>query len=314
MLKTPVLFLIFNRPDVTALIFEKIKKQKPKYLYIAGDGPRNNREGEAELCEQTRKIATNIDWDCEVKTLFREKNLGCKVAVSSAITWFFQNVEEGIILEDDCLPHPSFFGFCEAMLEKYRDNEQIMHIAGDTQLADNMTDDSYYFSHIPHIWGWASWKRAWKDYDVEMKDFSIFLKKQKIKNVFENKYHQKDWLNILNKVYKNEIDTWDYQWCYTVFKKEGLAIIPNKNLISNIGFGENSTHTSEASTFSDKTLSPMDDSLKHPKAVSINKDIQHRALNERFNMPDKFSVDRHYWLKILIRETKRALYKAGINI
>lgn len=314
MLNTSILFLIFNRPDVTKKVFEEIRKQKPKCLYVAGDGPRANKAGESELCEQARQIATNVDWDCEVKTLFRETNLGCQQAVYKAITWFFENVEEGIIVEDDCLPSESFWTYCEILLEKYRNNDKVMHISGETQIAEDLTENSYYFSNIPHIWGWASWKRAWQQYDVDMKDFPDFLKKKKIKTVFENRYHQRDWLNILNQIYNKKIDTWDYIWCYTLFNNAGLSIIPKKNMVSNIGFGENSTHTSEISDLANKSLSEIDLNLKHPSNLVVNKELQHRVLVERYNMPDKFSIDRHRNLKIIVREIKRALYKAGLKI
>lgn len=313
MLETPVLFLIFNRPDMTKRVFEEIRKQKPKSLYVAADGPRPKKDGEAELCEQARQIVLNVDWDCEVKTLFRETNLGCQQAVYKAITWFFENVEEGIILEDDCFPHPSFFVFCEQMLEKYRNNKRVMHISGETQIAEDLTEDSYYFSNIPHIWGWASWRRSWNLYDVKMKDYPDFVKKKKIKEIFKNRYHQGDWLKTLNQMYWKEIDTWDYIWCYTLFNNNGLSIIPNKNMVTNIGFGENSTHTSQICEFANKLLSQMDEIIIHPENFEVNEEIQHRVLNERFNMPDKFTIERHKALKIFIREVNRALYKAGLT-
>jgi len=311
MLKTPVLFLIFNRPNVTTHVFEEIKKQKPKHLYVAGDGPRNKQE--EILCDEARKIATNIDWDCEVKTLFRESNLGCQQAVYKAITWFFENEEEGIIVEDDCLPSESFWTYCEQLLAKYRDDKRVMHISGETQIAENLTEDSYYFSRIPHIWGWASWKRAWAKYDVGMNDYPDFVKKKKIKSIFKNSYHQSDWQKILKQMYDKKIDTWDYIWCYTLFNNDGFSIIPNKNLVSNIGFGENSTHTSEITELANKPLSEIDLILKHPEKTQIDEEIQHRVLNERYNMPDSFSFERHKTLKIIIRETERALHKAGLK-
>ena len=162
MISTPVLFLIFNRPELTEKVFQKIQDAQPKYLFVAADGPRDNKYGEKDLCEKTRAVVLeNITWECEVKTLFRTENLGCRTAVSSAINWFFENVEEGIILEDDTVPDNSFFSYCQALLEKYRNHEQIMMITGDNfQDGIKRGNGSYYFSRYVHIWGWASWRRA----------------------------------------------------------------------------------------------------------------------------------------------------------
>lgn len=243
-LKTPILFIIFNRPETTKKVFEVIRQAKPKKLFIAADGPRDSKPNEKELCEKVKKIATQIDWDCEVKTLFREKNLGCGKAVSSAITWFFENVEEGIILEDDCLPDLSFFKFCSELLDKHRLDEKVFMISGDNFLPESLRlKESYYFSKFAHIWGWATWRRAWKKYDFQMKDFPIFLSQKKITEIWKDRNTQKYWLEKFNEVYKHKIDTWDYQWVYTIWKNNGFSIAPNVNLISNIGFGIEGTHT-----------------------------------------------------------------------
>ncbi len=267
-LKTPVLFLIFNRPDVTFRVFEEIRKAEPKQLFIAADGPRENKEGEAERCEQARSILKKIDWNCEVKTMFLDKNLGCRDAVSSAITWFFNNVEEGIILEDDCLPNQNFFTFCQTLLEKYRDNERIMHIGGaNFQDGIKRGSSSYYFSVYPGIWGWATWKRAWGKYLINMDDFESFRKNQSIFNLKPIADYN---LEKLSKTFIREISTWDYQWMYSVWKNNGICIIPNLNLISNIGFGVNATHTIEKNSFLAEI--PVYDIgiIKHPEKIIIN--------------------------------------------
>jgi len=267
-LTTPVLFLIFNRPDTTQKVFDAIKKAKTKQLFVAADGPRENKEGEKEKCEQARKIIEQVDWDCKVKTLFRDKNLGCKVAVSSAIDWFFKNVKEGIILEDDCLPSQSFFWFCRELLEHYRDDTRIMIISGDNFQFDRKGgEDSYYFSKYPHIWGWATWRRAWKHYDVNMKNFEEFKKEAQINNVFNIKQQQKYWTKIFQIVYEGKIDTWDYQWAYSCFINNGLCIMPNVNLVSNIGFGLDSIHTKDKSSiFSEMEAREITDII-HPNFV-----------------------------------------------
>ncbi len=242
---TPILFLIFNRPSTTREVFSAIKKIRPKYLYIGADGPREHKAGEKERCEDVRSIVNEIDWDCEVKTLFRDKNLGCKMAISSAIDWFFENVSEGIILEDDCVPSLSFFPYCAELLEKYRDDNRVMTISGDASPFKHKFDKSkysYFFSHYPLIWGWATWRRAWKSYDVNLTNWSEVKTDKKSFPILKNRFVRSFWFSIFDKMYKKKIDTWDYQWSYNVLIHSGLAIIPKSNLISNIGFGSDSTH------------------------------------------------------------------------
>lgn len=243
MLDTPVLLLIFNRPKTTKLVFEQIRLAKPKKLFIAADGPRENKIGEQEKCEQARAIVNDIDWDCEINTLFRDKNLGCGCAVSSAISWFFENVEEGIILEDDCLPNQDFFRFCNEMLIKFRFDKEIMEVTGTSLFSNQQTfgNATYYFSEYGSIWGWATWKRAWSFYDIKMSDYP--QKISSLKNRIEKKKDGKVWLGSFEKAYLGQFDTWDYQWIYTIWKNKGLCVVPNYNLISNIGFGSDSTHT-----------------------------------------------------------------------
>lgn len=287
MLKTPILFLIFNRPDTTQKVFEQIREQKPKYLFVSADGARPDKTGEAELCEQTRKIIEQVDWDCEVKTLFRDNNLGCKKAVSEGITWFFDNVEEGIILEDDCLPSDSFFRFCEENLEKYRHDNRIMHISGENPLDMEFGNSSYYFSLIPHIWGWASWRRAWKLYDVEFQHFDYFIENNIIQNIFEQKEAQKYWNKIFSRVKNGEINTWDYQWTYALFVNNGLSIVPNKNMVSNIGFGhDEAAHTSENAKCADRKAFEISE-IKHPEFIIPEKQAVASILKERYDIHKK---------------------------
>lgn len=241
-LTNPVLFLIFNRPDTTQRVFEAIRQAKPARLFVAADGPREDRPGEAEKCAQARSIIENVDWDCEVVTLFREKNLGCGKAVSSAIDWFFENVEEGIILEDDCLPSQPFFMYCQELLEYYRQDTRIMQISGSNFIKSEM-DESYFFSKYGPCWGWATWKRAWKYYDVDMRLWPV-VKGKKLHYDFcfdEDEIKARE--DIFDSVYNGAIDTWDYQWVFAKLVNNGLSITPKENLVSNIGFSEDATHT-----------------------------------------------------------------------
>ena len=270
-LKTAVLFLVFNRPDTTKQVFEAIRKAKPPQLYIAGDGPRGNINGESEKIQEIRDyVLKNIDWPCDVKTLFRDKNLGCKMAPNSAIDWFFENVEEGIILEDDCLPHPTFFRFCEELLERYRNDERVMSISGNNhQFGRIRTNCSYYFSRYRHTWGWATWRRAWRYSDVNMTLWPEIKDGKWLLDLLGDRKAVRYWTSMFDRVYQGKImDAWDYQWTFVCWIQNGLAILPNVNLITNIGFGEDSTHTKdENSKFANIKNQPMVFPLSHPPYI-----------------------------------------------
>lgn len=238
--KTPILFLIFNRSETTQKVFNQIKLIKPKFLYVAADGPRTNKMGEKQICEETRNIIKQIGWDCDLKTLYRDRNYGCRIAVSEAISWFFDAVDEGIILEDDVLPDLTFFRYCEILLERYRNDTRIYHINGTNFLSEKLPND-YYFSRYPIIWGWATWKRAWQSYDLNMKDFPIVKKLKSLNSILSTKDEQKHFYHSYQKMYINKFNTWDTQWMFTVMKNNGIAISPNTNLICNIGMDNDST-------------------------------------------------------------------------
>lgn len=284
-LNTPILFIIFNRPDTTRRVFDEIRKIKPQSLYIAADGPRIGRVGEAELCAETRKIVSNIDWPCEVSNNFSETNFGCKIGVSKAINWFFEKVEAGIILEDDCLPDQSFFLFCQELLEKYRSTNKIKMISGNNfQGGIQRGEASYYFSNFPHIWGWATWRRAWKDYDLSMRSYPQFKSEGKIKNIFTNRKIQRYYLSLFDRLYRNEIDTWDGQWVYSIYEKNGLTIIPNKNLVSNIGFGPNATHTKAEGILS-KIPNGKIEEISHQLKIEADEEADNLTFNKIYYRP-----------------------------
>ena len=271
MIHTPVLFLMFNRPDTTRQVFEAIRKVRPKQLFIAADGPRDNRPDDIEKCRQTREIVSHIDWDCEVKTLFRESNLSCKYAVSEAIDWFFDNVEEGIILEDDTLPDSSFFFFCQELLARYRTDTRIMHIGGaNFQLKKKRGNASYYFSNYNHNWGWATWRRAWKHYDVKLTEYHHFVRSNKIDSIMQNKLQKQYWLDTFNNTKTGELNTWDHQWTFAIWDNAGISILPNTNLVLNIGFGDASTHTRQANRrYSLVTMGNISHII-HPEEVIVD--------------------------------------------
>lgn len=266
MTNIPVLLIVFNRPETTRFVFDQIRKAKPARLYVAADGPRDSRSGEHEQCDQVRKIVTEIDWDCKVKTLFRDKNLGCKNGVTSAIDWLFDNEEQGIILEDDCVPEMSFFRYCEDLLEHFKDDERIMHINGNNYGYDQSKwhNYSYSFCSYSHVWGWATWKRSWSKYDKDMKTWPDFLKENQINNFGYSKKVIISRKERWEKVYHNLIDTWDFQWHYCVAINNGLSISPKVNLIKNIGHNENATHTKVIDKNANIKSHEIEFPLKHP--------------------------------------------------
>lgn len=267
-LNTPVALLIFNRPNTTERVFNAIANARPPKLLVVADGPRPQREGEAELCAQTRAIINRVDWDCEVITEFADSNMGCKRRVASGIDWVFEQVEEAIILEDDCLPDPSFFRYCEEMLTRYRDNERVgMVSGGNLQFGRQRGTGSYYFSKYTHIWGWASWRRAWKYYDRDLTLWPAFRDQGLLTQIFETSGEQEYWRNSFQWVHEGSLDTWDVSWTFTAITHGMLQVVPNVNLISNIGFGVNATHTHAVGVHANMPTQPIQFPLEHPMFV-----------------------------------------------
>lgn len=276
---SPILFLVFNRPETTKLVFEEIKKVKPSKIYIAADGPRKDKLDDLEKCDLVKSIVSDIDWECEVEKLFRDENLGCKYAVSSAIDWYFANEEMGIILEDDCLPSVDFFRFCDEMLQYHKNDNRVRFITGSNfQNGNKIGEASYYFSKLSHVWGWATWRRVWKDYDVELERLKNEDTLTIFSNVFQNKIIANDWNVIFNELVLNKINTWDYQLAISNIFNNGLSIIPNANLISNIGIGFDATHTFSSNGFDNLEFSKLDSEIKHPIAYVVSNEADNFTL------------------------------------
>lgn len=264
-LNKPVAFIIFNRPDTTRKVFEAIRQTRPPILLVVADGPRTDKPGEAERCAAVRRIIDGVDWPCEVLKNYSDTNLGCKKRVSSGLDWVFKTVEEAIILEDDCLPHPTFFRFCEELLEKYRDDERVAMVSGDNfQFGKRRTDYSYYFSIYPHIWGWASWRRTWNMYDVGMRTWPEIRDGGWLTDIFGDGRTARYWSDIFERTYRNEIDTWDHQLTFSLCARRSLVLLPNINLVANIGFGAGASHTSSGSFVANLPVEPMLFPLRHP--------------------------------------------------
>ncbi|MDB5115744.1 MAG: hypothetical protein JWQ79_1236 [Mucilaginibacter sp.] len=287
--KSPILFLIFNRPEETLLVFNEIKKVKPSVLYIAADGPRAHKAEDILLCEKTINIIKNIDWDCEVKTLLRQENIGCKRAVSSAITWFFRNEPEGIVLEDDCLPSQDFFVFCDEMLAYYRYNDKIAHICGSNfQDGIKRNEYSYYYSGFTYVWGWAGWRRVWEQYDVNLSLLEKGLKRDFLSVLTNSKIYKLFLEYIFKNVKNGKINTWDYQYLFLNIFNAKFSIVPNNNMISNIGFSKNATHSVSGSDNANIPFTALPYPVIHPQDMVVNKQADEYTLKKQ--TPTAFRV------------------------
>lgn len=273
-MRSAVLFLVFNRPDTTRRVLESIRQARPPRLYVAADGPRMARAGEAQRCAEVRALASAVDWPCEVRTLFRDENLGCRRAVSGGISWFFEHEAEGIIVEDDCVADPSFFAYADELLARYRDDPRVMCVSGDNFISGSWRPEaSYYFSQFVHIWGWATWRRAWSLYDAEMNGWKLADKAQSLQSWLPGQRQaQAFWRNCFDAVAAGKVDTWDYQWVYTCWRHGGLSAMPATNLISNIGFGPDATHTvTPESKLARLPVSPLEMPLRHPPTIHADR-------------------------------------------
>lgn len=279
----PILFIVFNRPKTTAKVFEEIRKIKPEKLYVGADGPRNNVD--IKLCKETRDVIKNIDWECKLYTKFNKTNLGCKKGVSSAINWFFENVEEGIILEDDCLPDQSFFPFAKELLQKYRNDERIIQICGTNPLGEwKDKRQSYFFSYYGSIWGWATWRRGWKKFDVDMALWGDDRAKKFVERILASKMQYFFRKRVFDLSYSGKIDAWSYAWSFARLVNSGLSVVPEVNLVQNLGFGVEAIHTkSSINPFSNLRRNEIEFPLKHPKNVVVDRDF-----------------DKKYFLKLTI--------------
>lgn len=241
-----VLMLVFNRPDVTEQVFQAVRNARPPRLYVAADGPRPGRPQDEETTAKVREVFKQVDWPCEVHTRFLTENLGCRNAVSSAIDWFFSKEEQGIVLEDDVLPSPAFFSYCDTMLERYKHDERVFSVVGNNLVEPwYQHPESYFFSKVFFVWGWASWRRAWQHYDVNMSAWpNTRLQVNALPYKPKQKLHHAYWDLVFDLAFKNQISTWDHQWTFAHWENNAVCVTPANNLVRNIGFGADATHTS----------------------------------------------------------------------
>jgi len=267
-ISTPVVFFIFKRPDTTFRVFEKIREIKPSQLIIISDGPKN--EEEKWLVDLTRDIVNRADWDCVVDRVYSETNMGCALRIISGLNYVFQNHEKAIILEDDCLPSSSFFSFCSELLNKYESEEKIMHISGCNLLGEVKIREDYFFSNYAFPpWGWATWKRAWSKYSIEIEEWNNKIEKYTKARLFSAKQFPY-WNKAIERNIQNK-DTWDHQWAFALWDNKGLSIIPKCNLISNIGFDIRGVHTRKESIYSDMKTNCISFPLNHPSIIINSK-------------------------------------------
>lgn len=298
--ETPIIFLIFKRPELTARVFAQIQAIKPKQLFVVADGPRNEKE--RSLCNQARVITENIDWNCQVYRNYSDENLGCRKRVSSGISWAFGHVPEAIILEDDCLPDLSFFQYCQTLLNFYKDDERVMVISGDNfQDGHWRGTGSYYFSKYNHCWGWATWRRAWQHWDFNPDKWLQFRDEGLMSSICHDPVERRYWTNIFNKLFfKSSPDSWAYAWAFSCWAQSGLTALPNVNLVSNIGFGTDATHTSERNQFSDMKVNPLRE-IRHPLFV-----VQHLEADS-YTFKHHFKGGRSRRLSHLLSKAKQKI-------
>jgi hypothetical protein len=293
-LQTPVALFVFKRPETTRRVFEVISKVRPSKLLLIADGPRQDREGETEACCEVRDIVTRIDWPCEVSTNFAEVNLGCQERMISGLNWVFSLVDDAIILEDDCLPDPSFFPFCQELLEKFRGDSRISYISGANLVEKYLkTDASYFFSQVGGIWGWATWKSEWQRYDRHLQDWPQLKSERMLEEIFDDPRAVAYWTRIFDAMYeKRGPNTWDYQWLYTCLKNNSLAAVSSVNLIANIGFGKEATHTIEKDARFILSGRQAKFPLKHPHGVNPLRSLDSRRVQDMFSTPIFHRVSR----------------------
>ncbi len=300
---TPVVLCVFNRPETTQEVFEVVAKVRPKKLYILADGPRKNNANDVVKCQEVRAIFDQINWDCDLTKIYAEENVGIRNNIPNGLNQVFKREEQAIILEDDIIPDLSFFNYCEELLDRYKNDDRIAMISGyNDQLGISRTECSYFFSRHTHIWGWATWRRAWKFYDVDAKIWKNINQNKYLDSVTIDKDERKHWQRSIGNVLSNKHPGWDAQWTVAVWSQNMLAILPNKNLIKNIGFGQDATHNHTSNTMNSFTeSSAMQFPMQHPEIILPNTEA------------DKFSA-RIFFTSSIPRKILRKIFGRNLNL
>lgn len=306
-MKIPILILLFNRPKFTRRLISKLKEIKPTTIYINIDGPRKNNSKDKIFQSEITEIIKQINWTLDIKINFSKVNKGCRKSVREAIDWVLSIENHVIILEDDCIPSNIFFKFCDKMLDKYKNNNRVKAITGNNFQKKKIGESDYYFSKYAHCWGWATWRRSWKNYDDKMYFWNDFKSSKEWNLLHNNKLEEKYWRKKFDLTYNRKIDSWAYVWLASIWFNNGLTITPNQNLVKNIGFDINSTHTFGLDTkkYSMDAQEGYIDFNNHPKNITANTDADLFTFNNHYNGKYNFFPWRIiYLLKILIKNPK----------
>jgi hypothetical protein len=298
---TPILLIVFNRPDKARAMMAALEKVKPARLYVSADGPRPHVSTDKALCEETRAIIKNPSWPCEIITHFSDANLGVDPAVEGAISWFFTQVESGIILEDDCIPHPDFFRFSGELLERHRDDKRVMMVSGNNfQNGIRRGNASYYFSRYSNTWGWATWKRAWELYDTSLSGLAAFEKSGNIQSIRPQTDEQKHWLRYFRKLRSGTRTPWDAKWLFAIWNHNGMVAAPNVNMVENIGFGSDSTHTKENDPSSKLVVEAQsaDETIISPPDISTDETADRYLFDSLFRVTFRSKL-AYLWRKLM---------------
>jgi hypothetical protein len=311
---TPVALVLFNRPDLTERVFAEIARVRPPTLLLVADGPRPNRPDDVAKCAAARAIVQRIDWPCEVIRNYSDVNLGCGRRTTSGMQWIFGQVDEAIVLEDDTVPCPSFFDFCEAMLERYRDDERVMHVSGDNWLAERPVAESYSFSRYCLSWGWASWRRAFRLYDPRMMQWPSVRETRWLEDLMTGDTRAVEfWRRIFDATFSDKVNTWDYQWLFTIWLHHGLSVIPCQNLVSHLGFDRNDTthfQNSAGNPLNNLPTREMKFPLLHPAYMARDVEGDQLVFDQRIapkRRSDIRSRLRHTFVNVLPSPLRKAL-------
>jgi len=285
---TPVVFLVYDRPELTQLVFDTIRKAQPRQLLVVADGPQNAND--EKKCADTRAVIETVDWECEVIKNYSPHNLGCRKRIVSGLDWAFSHVEEAIILEDDCLPCPSFFEYCQNLLAYYSNEPKVATISG-VNFQDGKTRGlaSYYFSKYTHVWGWATWRRTWEKYDPNITAWPDFKNSKAFGQICDDRHERRFWQPRFDSVHSGTKDTWDYQLVHACWLHGGLNIAPNRNMVKNIGFGNEATHTSNESSMGDMDTEDIRD-IEHPESIICDKKADHYTFRRHYRKKPKISI------------------------
>jgi FkbM family methyltransferase len=311
--KSPVALLMFRRPDATARVLDAIRAARPPLLLVVADGPRTDRPDDAAACAATRALIDGVDWPCEVRREFATENMGCRRRVASGLAWVFSQVPEAIILEDDCVPDQTFFPFCDELLERYRDDARVVQISGaNNQKGRRRGTHSYFFSRYNNVWGWASWRRAFDLYDVDMSRWPELRDSNWLATVLDDRRLVHFWTQQFQAVYEGRIDTWDYQWIYSTWLHSMVSLVPNRNLVRNIGFGPGASHTPTEDPFANDQLEPMEFPLDHPSIVASNAAAD--RFTEKFEFTEPWLTRMRRTLRVRLLAPLKQRLRLALNI